>query len=98
MCTGSGCLLLSLLMELPRCIRNRCGYFRRMHFVWQRRIEKIWDLEQRAEFWYKVILFSGDYFQKNSGNDHMEYDMLISNPPYIRTADIEESDGGSAFS
>ena len=33
--------------------------------------------------------FSGDYFQKNSGNISLEYDMLISNPPYIRTEDIE---------
>ena len=45
-------------------------------------------LEQRAEL-IQSDLFSADYFQKNSGNDHMEYDMLISNPPYIRTEDIE---------
>lgn len=32
--------------------------------------------------------FSGDYFQKNSGNISLEYDMLISNPPYIPTEDI----------
>ena len=45
-------------------------------------------LEQRADL-IQSDLFSADYFQKNSGNDHMEYDMLISNPPYIRTEDIE---------
>ena len=45
-------------------------------------------LEQRAEL-IQSDLFSADYFRKNSGNDHMEYDMLISNPPYIRTEDIE---------
>ena len=55
-----------------------------------RNLEKpqILGLEQRAEL-IQSDLFSADYFRKNSGNDHMEYDMLISNPPYIRTEDIE---------
>ena len=40
-------------------------------------------------FYDYTEILEADYFQKNSGNDHMEYDMLISNPPYIRTEDIE---------
>ena len=63
MCTGSGCILLSLLME--------------RHL----------QLENRAEF-VQSDLFSGDYFEKNSGNTAVEYDMLISNPPYIPSGDI----------
>ncbi len=34
-------------------------------------------------------LFSAEYFGKTVRNNNMEYDMLISNPPYIRTGDIE---------
>ena len=45
------------------------------------------QLENRAEF-VQSDLFSGDYFEKNSGNTAVEYDMLISNPPYIPSGDI----------
>ena len=71
MCTGSGCLLLSLLMELPDAERNR----------------KNLELEKRAVL-VQSDTFLGDYFQKNSGNISLEYDMLISNPPYIPTEEI----------
>ena len=47
------------------------------------------NLEERAVL-VQSDTFSGDYFQKNSGNTSLEYDMLISNPPYIPTADIQQ--------
>ena len=46
-------------------------------------------LEERALL-VKSDTFSGKYFQKNSSEHPMEYDMLISNPPYIPTADIQQ--------
>lgn len=88
MCTGSGCILLSLLMEMPEAVGTGADVSVDALSVAEKNRERL-GLEQRAEL-VQSDLFSADYFQKNSGNDHMEYDMLISNPPYIRTADIEE--------
>ena len=34
-------------------------------------------------------LFSGEYFSETSGKTQREYDMLVSNPPYIPTGEIE---------
>lgn len=34
-------------------------------------------------------LFSSAFFQQNTGKDMPQYDILISNPPYIRSAEIE---------
>lgn len=42
MCTGSGCILLSLLLELPQALGTGV-VFQKEHFVWQRRIENVWD-------------------------------------------------------
>ena len=86
MCTGSGCLLLSLLMELPDAIGTGVDISEAALAVAERNRKNL-ELEKRAVL-VQSDTFSGDYFQKNSGNDHMEYDMLISNPPYIPTEDI----------
>ncbi len=88
MCTGSGCILLSLLMEMPEATGTGADVSLDALRVAGKNRERL-GLKERVDL-VKSDLFSADYFQKNSGNDHMEYDMLISNPPYIRTADIEE--------
>lgn len=87
MCTGSGCLLLSLLMELPDAIGTGVDISEAALAVAERNRKNL-ELEKRAVL-VQSDTFSGDYFQKNSGNISLEYDMLISNPPYIRTEDIE---------
>ena len=87
MCTGSGCILLSLLLELPQALGTGVDVSEGALCVAKENRKRL-GLEQRAEL-IQSDLFSADYFRKNSGNDHMEYDMLISNPPYIRTEDIE---------
>lgn len=87
MCTGSGCILLSLLLELPQALGTGVDVSEGALCVAKENRKRL-GLEQRADL-IQSDLFSADYFQKNSGNDHMEYDMLISNPPYIRTEDIE---------
>ena len=86
MCTGSGCLLLSLLMELPDAIGTGVDISEAALAVAERNRKNL-ELEQRAVL-VQSDTFSGDYFQKNSGNISLEYDMLISNPPYIPTEDI----------
>ena len=86
MCTGSGCLLLSLLMELPDATGTGVDISAAALAVAERNRKNL-ELEKRAVL-VQSDTFLGDYFQKNSGNISLEYDMLISNPPYIPTEDI----------
>ena len=86
MCTGSGCLLLSLLMELPDAIGTGVDISEAALAVAERNRKNL-ELEKRAVL-VQSDTFSGDYFQKNSGNISLEYDILISNLPYIPTEDI----------
>ena len=86
LCTGSGCLLLSLLMELPDATGTGVDISEAALAVAERNRKNL-ELEKRAVL-VQSDTFSGDYFQKNSGNISLEYDMLISNPPYIPTEDI----------
>ena len=75
MCTGSGCILLSLLLELPQALGTGVDVSEEALCVAKENRKRL-GLEQRAEL-IQSDLFSADYFQKNSGNYHMEYDMLI---------------------
>lgn len=86
MCTGSGCLLLSLLMEIPDATGIGVDISEAALAVAERNRKNL-ELEKRAVL-VQSDTFSGDYFQKNSGNISLEYDMLISNPPYIPTEEI----------
>lgn len=86
MCTGSGCLLLSLLMELPDATGTGVDISEAALAVAERNRKNL-ELEKRAVL-VQSDTFLGDYFQKNSGNISLEYDMLISNPPYIPTEEI----------
>lgn len=88
MCTGSGCLLLSILMEKPDASGTGVDISEGALAVASRNRKSL-NLEVRAVL-VQSDTFSGDYFQKNSGNTCLEYDMLISNPPYIPTADIQQ--------
>ena len=47
------------------------------------------EVSDRAVF-VESDLFSSAFFQQNTGKDMPQYDILISNPPYIRSAEIEE--------
>ena len=87
MCTGSGCILLSLLMELPQASGTGADVSTDALEVAKENTRRL-GLEKRAEL-IQSDLYSADYFEKNSRKKCMEYDMLISNPPYIRTADID---------
>lgn len=88
MCTGSGCILLSLLMEIPEATGVGADISEGALAVAERNRRSL-QLEERALF-IQSDTFSADYFHKNSGNSSQEYDMLISNPPYIPTADIQD--------
>lgn len=86
MCTGSGCILLSFLMERTDAVGTGVDISEGALAVAKQNRMHL-QLEDRAEF-VQSDLFSGDYFKKNSGNTVTEYDMLISNPPYIPSGEI----------
>ena len=88
MCTGSGCLLLSILMEKEDAHGTGVDISEGALAVAEKNRKNL-HLEERALL-VKSDTFSGEYFQKNSSEHPMEYDMLISNPPYIPTADIQQ--------
>ena len=88
MCTGSGCLLLSILMEKEDAHGTGVDISEGALAVAEKNRKNL-HLEERALL-VKSDTFSGEYFHKNSSEHPMEYDMLISNPPYIPTADIQQ--------
>ncbi len=103
MCTGSGCILISLL----KCIETRCSH---------KSCDQLTSVQTECELFencekqilgvgvdvseealkvakvncekngVKAELIQSDLFENVSG----QYDVIVSNPPYIRTAVIEE--------
>lgn len=90
MCTGSGCILISLLREMPKASGAGVDLSEKALEV-ARRNARTLEAADRAEF-VQSNLFSADFFRKDknsNGNHSIAYDMIISNPPYIPTAEIE---------
>lgn len=105
MCTGSGCILISLLKEIPDADGAGADLSEKALKVAMRNAQAL-EVADRAEF-VRSNLFSAEYFTKSgnpdtendvksaehknsNGNHCIAYDMIISNPPYIPTAEIEE--------
>jgi release factor glutamine methyltransferase len=76
--TGSGAILLALLSELPHAVGIGTDIAPGALVTSKQNAEGL-GLGDRAEF----VL--GDYFSAVSGT----FDIVVSNPPYIRSADIE---------
>lgn len=87
MCTGSGCILLSLLKEIPEAEGVGADLSEGALLVAEKNVRKL-ELDHRALLVHSD-LFSGEYFSEISGKTQREYDMLVSNPPYIPTGEIE---------
>ncbi|MCF8468654.1 MAG: peptide chain release factor N(5)-glutamine methyltransferase [Sneathiella sp.] len=77
--TGSGCLLLSLLSELPEATGVGVDVSEKALAIARRNAERL-GLAQRAEF------------RHGRWHDGLEecFDIVISNPPYIPASDIKE--------
>ena len=106
MCTGSGCILISLLKERADAYGTGVDLSKGALKVAVRNAQTL-GVEERAEF-IKSNLFSEMQntvhetdntpkdtikdveHENNNGNHTRVYDMIISNPPYIPTAEIEE--------
>ncbi len=75
--TGSGCLLLSVLREYPNALGMGVDRSEAALEIAQQNLEAL-KMEERA------VMMRSDWFSNVLGT----YDVVISNPPYIPTADI----------
>lgn len=81
MCTGSGCILLSILKMCPEAEGVGCDISKEALAVAERNAKRLGVIAK----WVR-----SDLFREFTQNPHIEkYDMIVSNPPYIRTSDIE---------
>lgn len=90
MCTGSGCILLSILKMCPLAAGTGCDISDAALCVAKKNAKRL-GVEAR---WVRSDLFGQwkvtDECEGAESVSDMRYDMIISNPPYIRTAEIEE--------
>lgn len=88
MCTGSGCILISLLLEKRGSTGVGADISPRALEVAKRNAKAL-GVEKQAVF-VESDTFSAAHFREKGGKLAQEYDILVSNPPYIPTAEIEE--------
>ena len=77
LCTGSGCILTAILHETPGCTGTGADISPEALEI---AAENAAELGERAQF------VKSDLFRDVEGS----YDLIVSNPPYIRTQVIEE--------
>ena len=87
MCTGSGCILISLLKEREDARGVGADLSSSALLVAKKNAEKH-GVQDRAVF-VESDTFSAGYFQEKDGKPLVKYDILISNPPYIPQKEIE---------
>ena len=85
MCTGSGCILLSIMKLCPQLEGTGCDISGEALAVARKNAER---LEVDAK-WIESDLFDRLSDDENRQFDRPCYDVIVSNPPYIRTAEIE---------
>ena len=82
--TGSGCILLSLLFEFKNAVGIGIDVSEKAIEVAEKNKENIGD--NRAEF---LVESCSEFFEKHRDE---KFDLIVSNPPYIKTGDIETLD------
>lgn len=87
MCTGSGCILTSLLLEIPGAEGTGADISEGALRVAEKNAERLGTIG-RSRF-IKSDLFSASFFDKIYRHSEEKYDILVSNPPYIRTGVID---------
>lgn len=83
MCTGSGCILTSLLLERTDAAGAGADISKDALKTAERNAETL-GTRERSEF-ILSDLFSAPYFDEIYRHKERKYDILVSNPPYIRT-------------
>lgn len=84
MCTGSGCILLSILLEREDALGTGVDLSEKALSVAEKNRET-YHLETRAEL-IKSDMFQSGYFEGKKES----FDIVVSNPPYIPTEEIEK--------
>lgn len=84
MCTGSGCILLSILLEREDALGTGVDLSEKALSVAEKNRET-YHLETRAEL-IKSDMFQSGYFEEKKES----FDIIVSNPPYIPTEEIEK--------
>lgn len=84
MCTGSGCILLSILLEREDALGTGVDLSENALSVAEKNRET-YHLETRAEL-IKSDMFQSGYFEGKKES----FDIIVSNPPYIPTEEIEK--------
>ena len=84
MCTGSGCILLSILLEREDSLGTGVDLSEKALSVAEKNRET-YHLETRAEL-IKSDMFQSGYFEGKIES----FDIIVSNPPYIPTEEIEK--------
>ena len=88
MCTGSGCIITSLMLEVPEASGTGVDLSEKALEVAIRNARELGTAD-RTKF-VKSDLFSAEYFSKKDNAEKVTgSDMLISNPPYIPSGEIE---------
>ena len=88
MCTGSGCIITRLMLEVPEASGTGVDLSEKALEVAIRNARELGTAD-RTKF-VKSDLFSAEYFSKKDNAEKVTgYDMLISNPPYIPSGEIE---------
>lgn len=87
MCTGSGCILISLLLEITGACGCGVDLSEKALQVAEKNSEKL-HIKDKAYF-VKSDLFSAVDSACKCGKIKPVFDMIISNPPYIPTEEIE---------
>lgn len=84
MCTGSGCILLTILLEREDALGTGVDLSEKALSVAEKNRET-YHLETRAEL-IKSDMFQSGYFEGKKES----FDIIVSNPPYIPTEEIEK--------
>ena len=88
MCTGSGCIITSLMLEVPEASGTGVDLSEKALEVAIRNARELGTAD-RTKF-VKSDLFSAEYFSKKDNAEKVTgYAMLISTPPYIPSGEIE---------
>ena len=82
MCTGSGCILLSILHYTNECIGVGADISNDALLVAQENAKRIFEQESRNP---QITFVQSDLFKEIEGS----FEVIVSNPPYIRTSVID---------